>query len=662
MRFMQPLLLIGLPLAALPIIIHLINLRRHRTVDWGAMMFLLKATQQKTGRTRLRHFLILLARVLAVLGIIFAISRPMAGGWFGLFGGKPDTVIVLLDRSASMSRQDMQLGRTKRDVALTRIVEAINRAGAPPNLVLVEGGTNKPIIIDSPNALLEMPETKATDGVSNIPAMLQATLDHIVANKSGRTDIWICSDIQSGDWSVDSGQWSAIRSGFQELKQKIRFHLLTYEQADEDNLTVRVTDLKRQSNEDGQHLVMSVRVRRTKPDDPVKVPLGIVVDDARTVVDMEIENDMFTLTDHIVPIDRESNAGWGKVEIPNDANPRDNVFYFTFGDDVLRRTAVVSDQPGTSWPLSLAAAPPIKNSPLSARVISSDEVTSIDNDETSLIIWQVPLPTGTVKSNLERFVNDGGSIIFLPPAADDDGEFLGVKWGAWEKMDVSTEPEIEAWRDDSGLWANSDAGKPLPVNRLTVREYRELIGEGVISARLRGNKPLLLQKPTDAGGVYFCATLPQEPYSNLAREGIVLFAMVQRALDQGVQRLVQSQLGVVGDRVASAEGKQWKHVDGWPEGLLSTQQKFVAGIYEIGDKLIARNRPQSEDVGGPIPDNELNRLFDGLEYSVVQDTVQKSNSLVSEIWRLFVAVLIVALIVEAALCLPDVRPKKLVTV
>ena len=120
MRFMQPLLLIGLPLAALPIIIHLINLRRHRTVDWGAMMFLLKATQQKTGRTRLRHFLILLARVLAVLGIIFAISRPMAGGWFGLFGGKPDTVIVLLDRSASMSRQDMQLGRTKRDVALTR--------------------------------------------------------------------------------------------------------------------------------------------------------------------------------------------------------------------------------------------------------------------------------------------------------------------------------------------------------------------------------------------------------------------------------------------------------------------------------------------------------------------------------------------------------------
>ena len=663
MRFMQPWLLIGLPLAALPIIIHLINLRRHRTVDWGAMMFLLAATRQKSGRTRLRHFLILLARVLAVAGLMFAISRPMAGGWFGLFGGRPDTVVILLDRSASMSRQDLQLGRSKRDVALTRIVEAVNRAGAPPNLVLIESGLNTPIVIDSPDALLEMPETRATDGVSNIPAMLQTTLDHIVANKSGRTDIWICSDVQSGDWNVDSGQWPAIRSGFQELKQKIRFHLLTYDRVDEDNLTVRVTELKRQQTEDGQHLVMNVRVRRSKVDDPVRIPLGIVVDDARTVVDVDIENDMFTLTNHIVPIDRESNSGWGKVEIPNDANPRDNVFYFTFGDDVLRRTAVVSDQPGSSWPLSLAAAPPIKNSPLIARVVPTDEVTSIEHGETSLIVWQAPLPKGTVKADLERFVNDGGSVIFFPSPDADDGDFLGVRWGVWEKLELSAEPEIEAWRDDSGLWANSDGGKPLPVNRLTVREYRELIGDGIVSARLRGNKPLLLQRPTDVGGVYFCATLPQEPYSNMAREGIVLFAMIQRALDQGVERLLQSQLGVVGDRVASSDDdKPWKQVDGWPEGSLSTQQKFVAGVFDVDEKLVARNRPQIEDVGGPVPSNELDRLFTGLEYSIVQDTVRKSSSLVSEIWRLFVTLLILALIVEAALCLPDVRPKKLITV
>ena len=34
-------LLVGLPLVALPIIIHLINQRRFQTIDWAAMMFLL---------------------------------------------------------------------------------------------------------------------------------------------------------------------------------------------------------------------------------------------------------------------------------------------------------------------------------------------------------------------------------------------------------------------------------------------------------------------------------------------------------------------------------------------------------------------------------------------------------------------------------------------
>lgn len=663
MTFLQPLLLIGLPLVALPIIIHLINLRRHRTVDWGAMMFLLQATQQKSGRTRLRHFLILLARTLAVAGIIFAISRPMAGGWFGLLGGRADTVVVLLDRSASMSRQDLQLGTSKREIALQRIVEAVNRAGAPPNLVLIESGANKPLIIDAPNALLEMPETKATDGSANIPAMLQAALDYVVANRSGRTDIWICSDVQSGDWNVDSGAWPAIRSGFEELPQKIRFHLLTYGAVSENNLTVRVIGLRRQETEEGEHLVLDVRMRREQADEPASIPLGIVIDDARTVLDVEVEGDTYTLSDYMVPIDKQRSAGWGKVEIPNDANPRDNIFYFTFGDEVLRRTVVVSDQPGSSWPLSLAAAPPIKKSPFVARVIPSDEVTSIVHGETALILWQAALPKGSVKTNLQRYIDEGGNVIFFPPPDAADGEFHGVRWGAWQKLDLSADKaDIEAWRDDAGLWANSDGGQPLPVNRLTVREYREIHGDGMIGARLRGNLPLMLQPPTDAGGVYFCATLPQEPFSNMAREGIVLFAMVQRALDAGVQRLLQSQLGVVGDRVATDSGKPWKHVEGWPEGLLSTQQKLVAGVFDVDKKFIARNRPQIEDVGRPLPAVELDRLFDGLEYSVVQDTVRKRNSLVSEIWRLFVCLLIVALIVEAALCLPDVRPKKLVDV
>src|SRR3954463_11007289 len=106
MTFLQPLLLILLPLVALPIIIHLINQRRYQTIRWAGMMFLLAANRMTRGYARLRQILILLARTLALAGLIVAVSRPVASGWLGrAASGRPDTTIILLDRSPSMQQQ-----------------------------------------------------------------------------------------------------------------------------------------------------------------------------------------------------------------------------------------------------------------------------------------------------------------------------------------------------------------------------------------------------------------------------------------------------------------------------------------------------------------------------------------------------------------------------
>ena len=43
MSFLQPVALFGIALAAVPILIHLLNLMRHRRESWAAMRFLLKA-------------------------------------------------------------------------------------------------------------------------------------------------------------------------------------------------------------------------------------------------------------------------------------------------------------------------------------------------------------------------------------------------------------------------------------------------------------------------------------------------------------------------------------------------------------------------------------------------------------------------------------------
>src|SRR6516165_5286757 len=106
MTFLQPFLLVALPFVALPIIIHLINQRRYQTIRWAAMIFLLAANRMSRGYAKLRQMLILLFRMLAIAGLIFAVSRPLSSGWLGrIAGSRPDTTIILLDRSPSMRQQ-----------------------------------------------------------------------------------------------------------------------------------------------------------------------------------------------------------------------------------------------------------------------------------------------------------------------------------------------------------------------------------------------------------------------------------------------------------------------------------------------------------------------------------------------------------------------------
>src|SRR4051794_22593594 len=131
MSFLQPMLLAALPLVALPIVIHLINQRRYQTVRWAAMMFLLAANRMSRGYARIRQWLIMAARMAALAALIFAVSRPLAGGWLGLAGGgRVDATIVLLDRSPSMQQGAVGGAGSKLETGRRQLAEAFRTLGS----------------------------------------------------------------------------------------------------------------------------------------------------------------------------------------------------------------------------------------------------------------------------------------------------------------------------------------------------------------------------------------------------------------------------------------------------------------------------------------------------------------------------------------------------
>jgi hypothetical protein len=97
-----PLFWWGLPLAAAPVLIHLINLLRQRRVQWAAMEFLLASQRRYRTRVLLRQIVLLALRTLAVLGLVAALAQPRWRSAGGIAGGAATTHLVILDDSASM--------------------------------------------------------------------------------------------------------------------------------------------------------------------------------------------------------------------------------------------------------------------------------------------------------------------------------------------------------------------------------------------------------------------------------------------------------------------------------------------------------------------------------------------------------------------------------
>jgi hypothetical protein len=558
--------------------------------------------------------------------------------------------MILIDRSPSMQQAGAAARGSKLETGLRQLVQTLETLGSG-RWVLLDSATKSPREIESVRELLTSTATTPVSSSADLPAMLLAAREYIKANKAGRTEIWICSDLRENDWNSAGGRWQVLRDGFLEMNQGVRFHLLAYPEFAPENLSIRVTEVRRRKTRDGAELLLSLKVTRQEAtNDAATVPVQIELAGARSEVTLSVAGEA-ELKDHPIPLEKGRDRGWGRVSIPADANPADNDFWFVFEQPVPRRTIIVADDPLVARPLSLAASiSPDPAVSCSAEVVALDKVTAVDWDQVSLLLWQAPLPELETAKQIQSFVERGGSVIFFPSRTPGGSELFGVRWMNW--VDEKSGIPIVGWRSDQDLLAQTASGAPLPVGGLEVRKYCGLSGLVTALATLRDGPPLLARVATDKGAVYFCATTPAPADSSLATGGVVFYVLIQRALASGASALGSTRQLSAGDGVRG-DNSLWRRVSG-NEAALSTDYSFHAGVYEAGERLLAVNRTPGEALAPVVADTKVFELFRGLDFARVDDRAGNFGSLIQEIWRVFLVSMMVAMLAEAALCLPKV--------
>ena len=219
--FLYPALTIGFLFVGVPLLVHLINMLRHRRQRWAAMDFLLASYRKQKKWIVLRQLLLLLAR-LAVAALLIALLSGWTGGrqLLGALGGQATHHVVILDDSYSMG--DISGGSTAYSRALGALQDLTRRLASDEGnhqltimrasraAMAIRGGS------DAGDAAADLSaQTITADGrlinrvmgtdVSPIRTDLVPAIDlaseFVEATPADATFLYIASDFRQQDWS-----------------------------------------------------------------------------------------------------------------------------------------------------------------------------------------------------------------------------------------------------------------------------------------------------------------------------------------------------------------------------------------------------------------------------------------------------------------------------
>ena len=646
MHFLSPILLWFLLAAAVPVVIHLVNRRRHKTVQWAAMKFLLSATRQYRGEKKLRHIAILTCRALGITALAIAAARPVVSEIIGWGSGSIGTVVLILDRSASMEIKSVS-NQSLRESALEKISATIKNLGNP-RLMLVDSASGELQEIASPELLPSLSSTAPTDTTADIPALLVRAIAFL-SDVAGPAEIWIASDLQSSNWLPSDDRWNTIRSTIAALPNAPTIRILSMTDAHGSNAAIRITESRRVGNE----LLLDVEIQNDSANTDAPASLTTHLNGSNTSENLAVTNTLARFHKRIT-LPNSASKGHGWLSLTADANPRDNTAYFVYGPSRKAVSLVVAPPGESANYLALAAAPP--GMEMEAPIVSPEQAAQKISPELAAVLWAAPLPEAAAAEAMRRFLVSGGHVCFFAPSTPSGATFNNLGWSQTTIAPAGKFFILKEWNRRDGPLRDGLDGSPVAAQRLKALRRQIPEGDATTLARWEDGEPAFVRRIFDHGTAWLLGTVPDYSWSNLG-DADVLLPLVQRIVSEGNERFQVSLSTSVGAENARPQNKQPRIRSKIPGDEL-TADAFLAGVEKSDSGFLAINRPLSEDAKESLNQAAINSLFEGVRHTLLEQAGKDSDEKGSaEAWRLFLFAMLFFLIAEAILCLGPKAPK-----
>jgi hypothetical protein len=452
--FLNPIFLLGILAAAVPLIIHLWRRHQAKTVDFSSLMFLLAAHRQNVRRIQLKHLLILVLRVLIIILIALALARPLLKNRFAFAGARTKTsVVIILDNSYSMGYQGIQGGRFEiaREMALA-VAQSLQRGDSAS--VILMSDIPDPLFPKLTKDLNQVREAIRQSQISYratlIPPSLEMAHDILEASNDPNKEIYLISDFNRNGWT----RWDHVpnRSG-------ARIFLLPLNDEVTDNISIEEVRASNQLIGLGLPVELGAVIGVHSDASSVDTVLTLFIDEQkrRSISPQVGAGESVTLTfTHQFEL---PGTHTGYLELTADRLPLDNRRYFALDAYGQIRVLCVGDQ---TMYLALALNPAVQGQPnmdspflpATASLEALEDLTLTEYD--ILILADVPAFSTRVQQQLQAFMRAGKSVIYFVGAGVDTASYNAfADWlPASVGQPITWQPPVtlSSYREDSPIF------------------------------------------------------------------------------------------------------------------------------------------------------------------------------------------------------------------
>jgi len=518
MSFVYPQILWGLLALAIPIIIHLFHFRRFKKVYFSNVKLLKEIKEEKSARNKVRNFLVLLSRLLAMALLVFAFAQPFISKNNSVKAGK-NYVSIFIDNSYSMmaATEDVPLiDKTKRRAE--EIVEAYDPADQFQILTHELKGSQQRWISKENvrNAIEEIELSPKVNTLSNVLLVQKQS-----APADGNHITYMLSDFQKSITDIELEKDTTLEINFipmQAVKESnIAIDSAWFESVvpsinQNNKLYVRVTN---HSAENQKDIRLSITHNgQNRPEGTMDIPARSSITDTINLL----------LT----------KAGWQEMEIKIDDYPIqfDDSYYINF--NIKESIKVLSINNSTNDRYLTALFRGLNQFDLDNVSESSIQYDKF-KDYDLIIMTSLTSVSSGLSASLKTYVENGGNILVFPPRTanvETYNAFLNQlnansisQWDNTEQA-VSKINTSEFVFDNVYTSTGSNLKLPITKGHYDFTSFSARGGEYLL--KYRSGQNFLTKYNRGKGKFYVCAAPLDVKYNDLVTNAEVFVPMLYK--------------------------------------------------------------------------------------------------------------------------------------